>query len=73
LQRFFTGLLSEYPAAGRVAARAAAEAAANGTETIFKTGPGPSPRDLEFLIRPGRRSWLEWWQERLMSRKATKS
>jgi hypothetical protein len=62
--------LSDYSAAGPIAARAAALAKASGARTILKaTSPGTATGDIDF-IRHGRWSWVEWWGHRLKARRS---
>jgi hypothetical protein len=57
--------LSEYPAAGPIAGRAAARARASDAASIFKArDPSASPGTAD-LMEHGRQSWSEWWRERL--------
>jgi hypothetical protein len=60
--------LTEYPAAGPIAARAVERAKTIGPPTIFRLAAGRgSPRDVDF-IKHGRKGWLEWWRGRFRRR-----
>jgi hypothetical protein len=57
--------LGDYPAVLDFAAHMIAKAKRDGTESEYSIEyGGPDPWELDY-IRHGRKSWIDWWRDRL--------
>lgn len=57
--------LNDYPGGREFAERMIEKARREGKDSIYTTDYfGPDPKDVDY-IRHGRKSWIDWWRDRL--------